>query len=904
MANKNLNEVLGKDIQSVKDLRAAIKEYQDALVGADAESQEYKDTTDKLAVAQDELKNVTKAGKEGVIQYSDSIAGLEKQYREMYNAYRQMSEEMRNSDAGKKQAEELNALSEKLNNLKKDVGNYKDNIGRYAESVLDAFSKMGGSVGQLVGPFKTATQGITAFNTALKSNPVGAVITLVMALVNVIKQLSASIKGNEESQMRLNQAMASFRPIMDAAKNAMDKVGKVIVSIVEGLAKFYDKLRTLKAGLTDFIKGNNDATKALENQKKAYQELAKAQNDYIIKHREIDLLNAKENNKVEALREEASETENVQDKIHLLEQAKEIQAGIDQRNIEMAEENVRILQEEAEKTANDTAAQDALNQAMIDLENTRAQASANARRYNREIKAATSSTKSAADAMKNLKEEAKKIFEETVENSKTEITKVTEKYEKEKKLLQKYHYDTTELTKQYNKNVQALRRQEREKELSQMQEQFTFITNVWREQQKSLGKTDEEITAYITSQSLTFYNVLAEKINAIMSDTKTTMDEKLKQIGDEVEVINQYGLDIDFPPETWPAGVEDKLGLVIAYIQAFGKNLKTELDNANKVVKDNSLTKAFEEANKNIDTKVNFKVEFNIEELLRSFEEGISEQGFADLIDKQTRETLEVEKAAIEQELENFGGSYEQRLEILERYYAVVAELRQMDWDDEKKAMDKRMAQLDYYQNVSSNFSQSLVDSSAGIINLANGFKTLYNAQIQEGKLNEKEVKAKKKRMEDLEKVVLAATIAQIVASTAQGMVDTWTGYIKETSVVNPQTAAAAGFGSAAALGVLNAASLAKAIGKSVGLATTAAGQIAAARGGYISNVTSLRDEGSGGGASVAAPSEMETNPYSYSRTLQTAEEEDKLNRPIYVSVVDIIDAENKVRVTEDDNSF
>ena len=43
MAN-NLNEILGRNIDSVKSLKAAIKELQDSMVGLDTDSQEYKDT--------------------------------------------------------------------------------------------------------------------------------------------------------------------------------------------------------------------------------------------------------------------------------------------------------------------------------------------------------------------------------------------------------------------------------------------------------------------------------------------------------------------------------------------------------------------------------------------------------------------------------------------------------------------------------------------------------------------------------------------------------------------------------------------------------------------------------------------------------------------------------------------
>lgn len=899
MANKNLNEVLGQDIKSVKELRAAIKEYQDTLVGADAESEQYKETTDKLRVAQDELKNVTKAGREGVIQYADSIAGLEKKYRDMYNAYRQFSEEYRNSAEGMAKAEELKELSEKLNNLKKDVGNYKDNIGRYAESVMDAFSKMGGSVGNLVGPFKTATQGITAFNATLKANPVGAVITLIMALVNAVKQLVGSIKDNEESQMRLNQAMASFQPMIDAAKNAMSKFGEAIVSVIEFVAKLVDMTKMAIATFTDLIGITKTARKDLKEQQKTYQELAKSVNDLTLKKREYQKANAEDKAEVERLREEASETTNLVEKKELLQQAKDKQAEIDARNIEVAKEELRILETQSSLTANSAEDNEKLAAAVAKVSEAEAQAAANMRQFNKQLNTVGKSATSAAGGMKNYREEAKKIYERTVEDSKSEIQKLTEKFEKEKALLVKYHKDTTLLTKQYNAELAKLMEQEQAKELTKLKTNYDYRQKVWIEQQKAMGVTADEITVKILENQAEYYNELTDAIKEIAGNTSMTLEDKVKEIKKAVDAVNQVGLDIEFPPKDWPATVEDQLIAVIKYVQAFGINLQNKLNDARKVVKENSLTEAFEKANKNIDTKVNLKVDLNLEELLKEFEAGITEQNYAEIIARQTRETLQVEQDALREEIDNFKGGQEQKLELIQRYYEVTAELRQMDWDDEKRAMDERMAQLDAFQGVVSKISGSVGGAASGIISLANGYKTLYNAEIQEGKLNKKEVDAKKKRMEKLEGVIKTVTIAQIAASTAEGIVSTWVAYANErkanATLTVPYLIAAA-----------NAASLINAVATTAGLVATAVGQIAAAKGGYISNVNSIRDEGSASsaGASVSVPTEIDSTPYTYSRTVQTAEEEDRLNQPIWVSVTDIESGlNNKVRVT-DESSF
>lgn len=54
----------------------------------------------------------------------------------------------------------------------------------------------------------------------------------------------------------------------------------------------------------------------------------------------------------------------------------------------------------------------------------------------------------------------------------------------------------------------------------------------------------------------------------------------------------------------------------------------------------------------------------------------------------------------------------------------------------------------------------------------------------------------------------------------------------------------------------------------------------------------------------VAQPSLAEQNPYTYTRTLQTVEEEQKLNQPVWVSVQDINRVQERVRVTDQESTF
>jgi hypothetical protein len=97
------------------------------------------------------------------------------------------------------------------------------------------------------------------------------------------------------------------------------------------------------------------------------------------------------------------------------------------------------------------------------------------------------------------------------------------------------------------------------------------------------------------------------------------------------------------------------------------------------------------------------------------------------------------------------------------------------------------------------------------------------------------------------------------------------------------------------------------AILQSTSLGVMGAAQIAAAIAGNISSKKSIDGMGGGGGSAagtMATPAVIDTTPYSYTRQVQTTEEEDMLNRPIWVSVSDIESGLNHAHVVQDESSF
>ena len=207
---------------------------------------------------------------------------------------------------------------------------------------------------------------------------------------------------------------------------------------------------------------------------------------------------------------------------------------------------------------------------------------------------------------------------------------------------------------------------------------------------------------------------------------------------------------------------------------------------------------------------------------------------------------------------------------------------------------------------------ESLIDLSDRMAGSLSTYRSsqeqLIESQLKAGQIDEQEANKKKKRLLNLQRVERDFSIATITADAAAGIFSVWRGYATEVGQINPQTAAATGPAAAGTLAALNTKSLITAIAKTASLATTAAAQIAAAQNGYVSAKNNFSAESGGGSSSSAgvgaSPVVVDSTPYTYTRTIQTQDERDELNKPIYVTVTDIEEGLNhRVQVT-DESSF
>lgn len=888
---QSLETILGKTINSTKELRAEINALKDSLVQAEKGSEEWKSTADKLIAAQERLSDVTSAGKASVDAAEDSIVGLEKQYKALYNTYKLLSEEQRNSDFGKNMAQSLEGLSNKLNTTKKDVGNFKDNIGRYTDSAMEAFNQLGISVGALQGPMKLASVGAKGLGTALKSliaNPVGAVI---MAIVLAFKALSAiatkvkeAIQGNEESQMRLSQAMAAFQPIIDAVNNAFDRLAKRVVDVVEWIAKAYNQLRLAKAAFTDFIGLTDGAQEQVQAEIDLYSELARLENEITLQKREQAVLNEDEQARVEELKNEAAATSDVAQKTKLLTEAQELQNKITDRKVKLAEDELRLMKEKAKLTAN--SAED--NQKIADKEkevnSIRREGATKVKELTSQIQGLTKTTNTYADAIKKEKEEAKKYYEESIENEKTLTQKTREEQERRIALMKKYGYDTEAYEEQIRKQ------ENRDYTLSNVSVSKLYDTTV------NKGTGAEFDTEIQTRKDALFSIAEAYKQFIIKIKTENLdFDEEFGSfIDDLIEELSALGLSV---PEI--EGLEQ--------FKKYIKVLKRELQNLNKEAKNADLENIFKIFDKDIATG-----EYNNASLINDIRQDptLTEEEKLEKIEELNRNWLQKKIELLDTELTLEGISAEKRMELEMQIFDLKEELRQQDLvkaEAAKKAQEEfDKLELGRKQQIWDSSLANFANVADAIGSISSTVAALTKAEMEEGKLSEKEFKKKQKNLLTLEKIQLAVAIAAIAADTASSIMGIWRGYAEELAI-NKTVALALGgpYGYLPIATGLDAKSKISAILNTTGMAAAGAAQIAAAAGGYVSNVKAINDMGGGSSEVTAvAPAQIDSSAYSYTRQLQTEEEEENLNKPIYVTVTDIEEGLNRVQVRDEEASW
>ena len=466
----------GKAVDNLKALNEYIKDLKKTMNEAKIGSGEFKkaqDELDKVIVKQKQIMN-------GAANENKAAAGsfnaLSNQLRELKEAWKSAGDEAKRNELGK----QINDVKAKLNEMNHSIGNFQDQVGNYGGVLSPLFNSLGqkidglgGKLGQMTGtlgamgfsvnglvnPIKAVDSGFKL----LATNPIIAAITLLIGLFIKVKD---AIAANEDLQRRWNVAMAAFQPIINVAKNALDALANAVVWVAEKVSGFINLF--------------SDASKETT-------ELAKAQDKLNMSQREFKGNENAMRAEAKALKLQAKETDDLNEKLRLLNESRAKLKATNQQAVDLAAEELRIAEEQAKLAPN--SKED--NERIADLKQKLGQAQEKLNQEDTEyveliksadngLKKLNTTTGTAADKTKELAKEVEKMEQTIADSSKSQVQKLEEEKNKWVEIYKQLKKNTKALEEYYDKKIAKAKEEEqkaRSASIKTSRQSFSDIEN-------------------------------------------------------------------------------------------------------------------------------------------------------------------------------------------------------------------------------------------------------------------------------------------------------------------------------------------------------------------------------------------------------------------------------------------
>lgn len=393
---------VGDAIKALVDLNTKSQELKKAQKELDLSTQEgaeayyvyeaqIRGVSSQMAQYRKEIQNDIKAQGEN----EGSLKSLRAQLSNLNSAYDELSEADRKGKIGQEMQKQILEVTNTLKKAEGETGRFQRNVGDYTNSIVEGFSKFGGTTNAVINPIKNATS-------ALKVMSQTPVIAILGVIVTVLQKVISSLKSSEATFNSVRQAMSAFSSGAVILEKVLQALGKGIAWVIEKLA-----------GLADAWGLVSETSKQMQQITKDEIALEKAE-------RQAVLDNAKDRLKVSELKSQAAQRDKytTQERIKALEEAAKIEKQIADRDLALAEQRFAILKKKAELTENDKETNDELAKAEAELYGARQAYNEKTREIYGQLAEArnslktttTAATKAEADAEKKATAEAQKAL--------------------------------------------------------------------------------------------------------------------------------------------------------------------------------------------------------------------------------------------------------------------------------------------------------------------------------------------------------------------------------------------------------------------------------------------------------------------------------------------------------------
>lgn len=182
---------------------------------------------------------------------ADSVQGMSDRLRQMKDQYMKMSQAEREGAVGKQLSADIRKATNDIEIMQKTI---KPTI------------------------FDKLKNGIKGIGIAIKANPIGAILTVILF---VIQKIKSAIQQNEQAMAAIKKAMQSLQPVMQIMQQVLVVIANILAKIIEHIASIINKIIDSKFGkaIQKMLGISIDTSKAAEQTAEAAEQTAEAVDD-------------------------------------------------------------------------------------------------------------------------------------------------------------------------------------------------------------------------------------------------------------------------------------------------------------------------------------------------------------------------------------------------------------------------------------------------------------------------------------------------------------------------------------------------------------------------------------------------------------------------------------------------
>lgn len=454
---------LGNTSTSLKEYKKHIDDLKGSLLQLDSASEEYQKIAQEVKTEQDKLNEVMKVGKTTTDAADGSYNQLAQTMAELKKQWKATADEAERADLGK----QILDINNQLKELDASTGNYQRNVGDYANAFEQAFDKcldgiksidgplgeVGGTVKNMIPVIKsvnsTAVSGLSGVKKAIASTGIGLLIVAVATLISHWEDFTKVIGISQDD----------IQEFKDKAINTFKNIVSGAVGVGNAIGNFL--LAPIRTTIEAFKGLGNIVRDVFTGDFSKIKEDATAALDAIkgIGQKAIDF------------------------------------KGNYQQGVAAADNMIAVIEDRLTSKENTDKAEEA--GAVV----------------GKAIGKGMAEGVADEETTNEIDSKTQTILDRLHKRNTDEIELLREKYEEEKALLEQYGLDTTQLTEEYEANVEAIidKRLDAEQkaivEQEKLEEELTAKKKAESDKQLALKKKEQQA---LLSSSIALFGALSE----------------------------------------------------------------------------------------------------------------------------------------------------------------------------------------------------------------------------------------------------------------------------------------------------------------------------------------------------------------------------------------------------------